>query len=83
VNTSQIISNQTFSPNDTSLLFYLAGVANYHARNSQGLLNSIIGDTLYSVYSGEFNTPISDNSNEVYRELVSTQSPSRLCLNAV
>ncbi|KIJ12341.1 hypothetical protein PAXINDRAFT_14819 [Paxillus involutus ATCC 200175] len=69
VNTSQIISNQTFSPNDTSLLFYLAGVANYHARNSQGLLNSIIGDTLYSVYSGEFNTPISDNSNEVYREL--------------
>ncbi|KAF8836199.1 hypothetical protein BDN67DRAFT_911641 [Paxillus ammoniavirescens] len=69
INASQIISNQTFSPDDASLLFYLAGVANYHARNSQGLMNSIIGDTLYSIYSGEFNTPISDNSDEVFREL--------------
>ncbi|KAF8838214.1 hypothetical protein BDN67DRAFT_1023259, partial [Paxillus ammoniavirescens] len=69
INASQIISNQTFSPDDTYLLFYLAGVANYHARNSQGLMNSIIGDTLFSIYSGEFNTPISDNSDEVYREL--------------
>ncbi|KIJ17974.1 hypothetical protein PAXINDRAFT_97529 [Paxillus involutus ATCC 200175] len=69
INASEIISNQTFSSSDTYLLFYLAGVANYHARNSQGLMNNIIGDTLYSVYSGEFNTTISDNTNEVFREL--------------
>jgi hypothetical protein len=71
INVSQIISNQTFSPDDTYLLFYLAGVANYHARNSQGLLNNIIGDTLYSMYSGVFSTPISNNMDEVYKELVS------------
>ncbi|KAF8835841.1 hypothetical protein BDN67DRAFT_1072221 [Paxillus ammoniavirescens] len=69
INASQIISNQTFSPDDTYLLFYLAGVANYHARNSQGLLNNIIGDTLYSMYSGAFSAPISDNIDEVYKEL--------------
>ncbi|KAF8841341.1 hypothetical protein BDN67DRAFT_967390 [Paxillus ammoniavirescens] len=69
INASEIISNQTFSSSDTYLLFYLAGVANYHARNSQGLMNNIIGDTLYSVYSGEFNTTISNNTNEVFREL--------------
>ncbi|KIK77954.1 hypothetical protein PAXRUDRAFT_834783 [Paxillus rubicundulus Ve08.2h10] len=69
INASQIISNQTFSPNETYLLFYLAGVANYHARNSQGLLNNIIGDTLYSIYSGQFSTPISNNMDEVYKEL--------------
>ncbi|KIK94964.1 hypothetical protein PAXRUDRAFT_827478 [Paxillus rubicundulus Ve08.2h10] len=69
INASQIISNQTFSPDDASLLFYLAGVANYHALNAQGLMNNIIGDTLYSIYSGEFNTPISDNITAVYREL--------------
>ncbi|KIJ17979.1 hypothetical protein PAXINDRAFT_9068 [Paxillus involutus ATCC 200175] len=64
INASEIISNQTFSPDNTYLLFYLAGVANYHARNSQGL-----GDTLYSIYSGEFHTPISNNTDEVYKEL--------------
>ncbi|KIK75814.1 hypothetical protein PAXRUDRAFT_18663 [Paxillus rubicundulus Ve08.2h10] len=81
INASEIISNQTFSPNDTYLLFYLAGVANYHARNSQGLMNNVIGDTLYSIYSGEFDTPISNNTNEVFRELASTYPrTSRLCL---
>ncbi|KIJ04972.1 hypothetical protein PAXINDRAFT_21748, partial [Paxillus involutus ATCC 200175] len=69
INASQIISNQTFSPDDTYLLFYLAGVVNYHARNSQGLMNNMIGDTLYSVYSGEDNDPIADNTAEVFREL--------------
>ncbi|KIJ18002.1 hypothetical protein PAXINDRAFT_9091 [Paxillus involutus ATCC 200175] len=59
---SEIISNQTFSPDNTYLPFYLAGVANYHARNSQGLMNNIIGDTLYSIYS-------SNNTDEVYKEL--------------
>ncbi|KAF8841342.1 hypothetical protein BDN67DRAFT_534824 [Paxillus ammoniavirescens] len=69
INASEIISNQTFSPDNTYLLFYLAGVANYHARNSQGLMNNIIGDTLYSIYSGEFHTPILNNTDEVYKEL--------------
>jgi hypothetical protein len=64
---SEIISNQTFSPDNTYLPFYLAGVANYHARNSQGLMNNIIGDTLYSIYS-------SNNTDEVYKELVSAQA---------
>jgi hypothetical protein len=73
INASQIISNQTFSPDDTYLLFYLAGVVNYHARNSQGLMNNMIGDTLYSIYSGEDNDPIADNTAEVFWELVSAQ----------
>ncbi|KIK78390.1 hypothetical protein PAXRUDRAFT_834584 [Paxillus rubicundulus Ve08.2h10] len=69
INASQIISKQTFSPDDAYLLFFLAGVTNYHARNSQGLMNNIIGDTLYSTYSAEFNTPIASNTSAVYREL--------------
>ncbi|KAF9235414.1 hypothetical protein BU15DRAFT_64861 [Melanogaster broomeanus] len=69
INPSQIISNQSFSPNDTELLFYLASVANYYARNSQGLANNIIGDTLYSVYSGRYTTPIGSNTSQIYREL--------------
>ncbi|KAF9235401.1 hypothetical protein BU15DRAFT_64850 [Melanogaster broomeanus] len=69
INPSQILMQQSFSPNDTELLFYLASVANYHARNSQGLANNIIGDTLYAVYSGRYNTTIGSNSSEVYREL--------------
>ncbi|KIK94959.1 hypothetical protein PAXRUDRAFT_415988 [Paxillus rubicundulus Ve08.2h10] len=69
INASQIISKQTFAPNDTYLLFFLAGVANYHARNSQGLMNNIIGDTLYSTYSAAYTTPISSNTTAVYREL--------------
>ncbi|KIJ12338.1 hypothetical protein PAXINDRAFT_14816 [Paxillus involutus ATCC 200175] len=69
INASQIISTQSFSPNDTYFLFYLAGVTNYHARNSQGLMNNIIGDTLYSTYSAAYMTPISDNTTAVYREL--------------
>ncbi|KAF8838096.1 hypothetical protein BDN67DRAFT_127483 [Paxillus ammoniavirescens] len=69
INASQILSTQTFSPNDTYLLIYLAGVVNYCARDSQGLTNNIIGDRLYSVHSGEFNTPISNNTDVVYRQL--------------
>ncbi|KAF8835575.1 hypothetical protein BDN67DRAFT_1072350 [Paxillus ammoniavirescens] len=69
INASQIISTQTFSADNADLLFYLAGVVDYHARNSQGLMNNIVGDTLYSIHSREFNTPISHNTNAVYREL--------------
>ncbi|KAF9235415.1 hypothetical protein BU15DRAFT_64862 [Melanogaster broomeanus] len=69
INPSQILSQQGFSPNDTDLLFYLPSVANYYARNSQGLANNIIGDTLYSVYSGRYNTAIGSNTSQVYREL--------------
>ncbi|KAF8838093.1 hypothetical protein BDN67DRAFT_972077 [Paxillus ammoniavirescens] len=69
INASQIISTQTFSVDNTNLLFYLASVVDYHARNSQDLMNNIIGDTLYSIYSAEFNTPISNNTDAVYRKL--------------
>ncbi|KAF9239491.1 hypothetical protein BU15DRAFT_61995 [Melanogaster broomeanus] len=64
INPSRIISNQTFSSDNNDLLFFLAGAANYHGRNSQGLYNNIIGDTLYSTYSGRFNTSISSNTDE-------------------
>ncbi|KAH7882018.1 hypothetical protein F5I97DRAFT_386300 [Phlebopus sp. FC_14] len=63
INASQIITSRTFDETDSDLLSYLAGVANYHARTSQGVLNSIIGDTLYSLYSGQFNIPITNNTD--------------------
>ncbi|KAF9235412.1 hypothetical protein BU15DRAFT_77996 [Melanogaster broomeanus] len=69
IDPAEIISSQEFASSDTDLLFYLASVVNYHARNSQGLSNNFIGDTLYAVYSGRYNTPIGSNASQVYREL--------------
>ncbi|KAF9235411.1 hypothetical protein BU15DRAFT_64858 [Melanogaster broomeanus] len=69
IDASQILSQQSFSSNDTGLLFYLASVANYHARNAQGLANNFIGDTLYAVYSGQYGAPIGGNESRVYMEL--------------
>ncbi|KIK94963.1 hypothetical protein PAXRUDRAFT_11731 [Paxillus rubicundulus Ve08.2h10] len=53
INASQTTPSRTFAPNDTHLLFDLSTVANEHAQKSQG----------------EFNTPISNNTEKVYREL--------------
>ncbi|KAF8837059.1 hypothetical protein BDN67DRAFT_983514 [Paxillus ammoniavirescens] len=65
-NPFKIILNKTFSPNKSDLL---PSDTNYNARNSQGLLNKLTGDTLYSIYSGNFNNPMSNNTDKVYREL--------------
>ncbi|KIJ61267.1 hypothetical protein HYDPIDRAFT_189685 [Hydnomerulius pinastri MD-312] len=69
INASEIVSNRTFTADESDLLFYLAGVANYYARHAQGLLNNITGDTVFSIYSGEINTPISSGTDEVYSTL--------------
>ncbi|KAG0694961.1 hypothetical protein DFH29DRAFT_1072661 [Suillus ampliporus] len=65
-------SNTPFQSDNAILLSFIAGVARFQAINSQGLLSSSIGDTLYSIYSSTSNTTIDDNlgnQTQVYQEL--------------
>jgi hypothetical protein len=71
---SEVISSRPFQPENTQLLSFVAGVARFQSTNSQGLVSSAIGDTLYSIYSSTTNTSIDDNlgnQTQVYKELVS------------
>jgi hypothetical protein len=47
-----------FQSENVQLLSFIAGVAKYQAINSQGLVSSTIGDTLYSTYSSMTNESI-------------------------
>ncbi|KAG2740392.1 hypothetical protein P692DRAFT_201810978 [Suillus brevipes Sb2] len=69
---SEVISSRPFQPENTQLLSFVAGVARFQSTNSQGLVSSAIGDTLYSIYSSTTNTSIDDNlgnQTQVYKEL--------------
>jgi hypothetical protein len=71
---SEVISSTPFQPENAPLLSFVAGVARFQSINSQGLMSSAIGDTLYSIYSSTTNTSIDDNlgnQTQVYIELVS------------
>ncbi|KAG1726048.1 uncharacterized protein EDB91DRAFT_1264035, partial [Suillus paluster] len=62
----------SFQPVNTNLLSFVAGVARFQSINSQGLLSSAIGDTLYTIYSSTTNTSIDanlGNQTQVYQEL--------------
>jgi hypothetical protein len=73
---SEVISSTPFQPENVALLSFIAGVARFQSINSQGLLSSTIGDTLYSIYSSTTVGSINDNLNDtqVYSELVSFTS---------
>ncbi|KAG2747657.1 hypothetical protein P692DRAFT_20875478 [Suillus brevipes Sb2] len=60
-----------FQSENVPLLSFIAGVAKYQAINSQGLVNSTIGDTLYSTYSSMTNGSINGTIDQmdVYLEL--------------
>ncbi|KAG1744553.1 uncharacterized protein EDB91DRAFT_189737 [Suillus paluster] len=61
-----------FRPENSNLLSFVAGVVRFQATNSQGLMSSAIGDTLYSIYSSTTNTSIDDNlgnQKQIYTEL--------------
>ncbi|KAG1733800.1 hypothetical protein EDB19DRAFT_2041090 [Suillus lakei] len=58
---SEVNSSTPFQPENVQLLSFVAGVARFQSINSQGLMSSAIGDTLYSIYSSTTNTSIDDN----------------------
>lgn len=62
-----------FQSENVQLLSFIAGVAKYQAINSQGLVSSTIGDTLYSTYNSMTNGSINGtiDQTDVYLELVS------------
>ncbi|KAG1808045.1 uncharacterized protein BJ212DRAFT_718215 [Suillus subaureus] len=69
---SEVISFTPFGPENVKLLSFIAGMAKFQSINSQGLMSSAIGDTLYSIYSSTTNTSIDDNLGnqmQVYKEL--------------
>ncbi|KAG1763120.1 hypothetical protein EV702DRAFT_1221159 [Suillus placidus] len=69
---SEVNSFTPFRPENVQLLSFVAGVARFQSINSQGLMSSAIGDTLYSIYSSTTNTSIDDNlgnQTQVYKEL--------------
>ncbi|KAG1744814.1 hypothetical protein EDB19DRAFT_2037838 [Suillus lakei] len=69
---SEVKSSTPFQPENVHLLSFVAGVAKFQSINSQGLMSSVIGDTLYSIYSSTSNTSIDDNlgnQTQVYEEL--------------
>ncbi|KAG1750086.1 hypothetical protein EDB19DRAFT_1904339 [Suillus lakei] len=69
---SEVKSSTPFQPENIQLLKFVAGVASFQSINSQGLMSSAIGDTLYSIYSSTTNTSIDDNLGnqiQVYKEL--------------
>lgn len=69
---SEVKSSTPFRPENAQLLSFVAGVAKFQSVNSQGLLSSTIGDTIYSIYSSTTNTSIDDNlgnQTQVYKEL--------------
>ncbi|KAG2344154.1 hypothetical protein BDR05DRAFT_999314 [Suillus weaverae] len=69
---SEVNSSTPFRPENVQLLSFVAGVTRFQSINSQGLMSSAIGDTLYSIYSSTTNTSIDDNlgnQTQVYKEL--------------
>ncbi|KAG1807976.1 uncharacterized protein BJ212DRAFT_1303175 [Suillus subaureus] len=69
---SEVNSSTPFRPENAPLLSFVAGVAKFQSMNSQGLLSSVIGDTLYSIYSSTTNTSIDENlrnQTQIYQEL--------------
>ncbi|KAG2145738.1 hypothetical protein BD769DRAFT_854291 [Suillus cothurnatus] len=69
---SEVKSSTPFGPENVQLLSFIAGMAKFQSINSQGLISSAIGDTLYSIYSSTTNTSIDDNlanQTQVYKEL--------------
>ncbi|KIK38653.1 hypothetical protein CY34DRAFT_809139 [Suillus luteus UH-Slu-Lm8-n1] len=69
---SEVLSSTPFQPENVKLLSFIAGVVRFQSVNSQGLMSSAIGDTLYSIYSSTTNTSIDDNlgnQTQVYKEL--------------
>ncbi|KAG1777985.1 hypothetical protein EV702DRAFT_1196781 [Suillus placidus] len=68
---SEVTSSTPFQPENVELLSFIAGVARFQSINSQGLMSSTIGDTLYSIYSSTTTGSIDDNINDtqVYIEL--------------
>ncbi|KAG2126216.1 hypothetical protein DEU56DRAFT_822902 [Suillus clintonianus] len=68
---SEVISSTPFQTENVQLLSFIAGVARFQSINSQGLMSSAIGDTLYSIYSSTTIGSINDNLNDtvVYLEL--------------
>ncbi|KAG2140233.1 uncharacterized protein EDB93DRAFT_1297499 [Suillus bovinus] len=69
---SEVMSSTPFRSENAQLLSLVAGVAKFQSINSQGLMSSAIGDTLYSIYSSTTNTSIDDNlgdQTQVYKEL--------------
>jgi hypothetical protein len=69
---SEVISSTPFRSENVKLLSFIAGMVKFQSINSQGLMSSAIGDTLYSIYSSTTNTSIDDNLGnqmQVYNEL--------------
>ncbi|KAG1869410.1 hypothetical protein DFJ58DRAFT_742488 [Suillus subalutaceus] len=69
---SEVNSSTPFGPENVHLLSFIAGMVKFQSINSQGLISSAIGDTLYSIYSSTTNTSIDDNlgnQTQVYQEL--------------
>ncbi|KAG1807978.1 uncharacterized protein BJ212DRAFT_714900 [Suillus subaureus] len=69
---SEVNSSTPFRPENVQLLSFIAGVVKFQSMNSQGLSSSVIGDTLYSIYSSTTNTSIDNNlgnQTQVYKEL--------------
>ncbi|KIK38730.1 hypothetical protein CY34DRAFT_90468 [Suillus luteus UH-Slu-Lm8-n1] len=60
-----------FQSENVQLLSFIAGVAKYQVINSQGLVSSTIGDTLYSTYTSMTNGSINGtiDQTDVYLEL--------------
>jgi hypothetical protein len=71
---SEVNSSTPFQPKNVEILSFIAGMVKFQSINSQGLMSSAIGDTLYTIYSSTTNTSIDDNLGnqiQVYKELVS------------
>jgi hypothetical protein len=71
---SEVISSTPFQPENVEILSFITGMVKFQSINSQGLMSSAIGDTLYTIYSSTSNTSIDDNLGnqiQVYKELVS------------
>ncbi|KAG2102615.1 hypothetical protein BD769DRAFT_1676553 [Suillus cothurnatus] len=69
---SEVNSSTPFQPKNVEILSFIAGMVKFQSINSQGLMSSAIGDTLYTIYSSTTNTSIDDNLGnqiQVYKEL--------------
>ncbi|KAF9237754.1 hypothetical protein BU15DRAFT_48369 [Melanogaster broomeanus] len=71
VEASGIVENRTLDSSNSELLLFLAGVANYEARQAQGTTTNSIGDALFSIYSStaDVASPILNGTQQVYAEL--------------
>jgi hypothetical protein len=71
---SEVVSSTPFRSENEQLLSFITGAVAFQCIYWQGLLSSLIRDTLYSIYSSTTNTSINNNAGtqtQVYKKLVS------------